>query len=150
MRQITSEHTADITRLLQKLVGQGALMQDGQGRWTRYRLPREPDSLHKDFHSLHKTELTDNETNELITISEPARKNRRLTTKQMESIVLRLCEKHWLTRKSLAELLRRNEEGLRSRFLAPMVEHGLLLLRHPEKPNRVDQAYITATPTRTK
>jgi ATP-dependent DNA helicase RecG len=56
-------------------------------------------------------------------------------------MILQLCENHWLTRKRLAELLGRNEEGLRTRFLAPMVEHGLLRLRHPEKPNRVDQAY---------
>ena len=145
MRQITSEHTADITRLLQKLVGQGALMQDGQGRWTRYRLPREPDSLHRDLHSLHKTEQTNNELDKLSSISESARQNKRLSTKQMESILLQLCEKHWLTRRNLAELLQRNEESLRSRFLAPMVEHGLLLLRYPEKPNRADQAYTKAS-----
>ena len=145
MRQITSEHTADITRLLQKLVGQGALMQDGQGRWTRYRLPREPDSLHRDLHSLHKTEQPNNELDKLSNISESARQNRRLSTKQMESILLQLCEKHWLTRRNLAELLQRNEESLRSRFLAPMVEHGLLLLRYPEKPNRADQAYTKAS-----
>jgi ATP-dependent DNA helicase RecG len=156
LRQITSEHPADITRLLQKLVGQGSLTQDGQGRWTRYRLPRESDSLHKGIDSLHKNghylhkgidslhkaEHPNNELDELTKISEPARQNRRLTTKQTESILLQLCEKHWLTRRNLAELLQRNEESLRSRFLAPMVEHGLLRLRYPEKPNRVDQAYI--------
>lgn len=37
---------ADITRLLQNLVRQEILVQDGQGRWTRYRLPSESDSLH--------------------------------------------------------------------------------------------------------
>jgi ATP-dependent DNA helicase RecG len=54
---------------------------------------------------------------------------------------MRLCEERWITRRQLAELLNRNEEGLRSRFLAPMVEHGRLRLRYPDKPNRVDQAY---------
>jgi ATP-dependent DNA helicase RecG len=163
MRQITSEHAADITRLLQNLVSHGALIQEGQGRWTSYRLPftfdsvhmrggdslhkdfhslhKSPDSLHKDFHSLHKEEMSNNEMDALGKIAQPAKQSERLSPKMMESILLRLCENHWLSRKQLAELLDRNEEGLRSRFLAPMVEHGLLRLRYPEKPNRVDQAY---------
>ncbi len=60
----------------------------------------------------------------------------------MEGLILELCQNHWLTRKQLAELLARNNDGLRARFLTPMVEHGLLRLRFPEKPNRVDQAYL--------
>ena len=45
MRQITGEHPTDITRLLQDLVKKDALVPEGQGRWSRYRLPR-LDSLH--------------------------------------------------------------------------------------------------------
>jgi ATP-dependent DNA helicase RecG len=155
MRQITSEHAADITRLLQNLVGKEALSQEGQGRWTRYRVPSEvdslhkrvdslhkrADSLHKGVDSLHKPESADSELDELFEIAEPARQGKRLSNTQMELILLRLCESRWLTRRKLAELLDRNEEGLRSRFLAPMVAHRLLCLRYPEKPNRVDQAY---------
>jgi ATP-dependent DNA helicase RecG len=155
MRQITSEHSTDITRLLQKLVSREALVQDGQGRWSRYRLPPEPnslhkgidslhkgvDSLHKGIDSLHREEISQDEWGKLEKIAEPARQNRRLSNKAMESILLRLCRNHWLTRRRLAGLLDRNEEGLRARFLAPMVEHGILCLRYPEKPNRVDQAY---------
>ncbi|HSX10998.1 MAG TPA: RNA-binding domain-containing protein [Chlamydiales bacterium] len=159
MRQITSEHAADMTRLLQKLVSQGMLVQDGQGRWTRYRLPplgdslhnrlhslhKGADSLHNDGHSLHREELPNNEWDELEKIADLAKQRRRLSAKPLEAILLRLCENRWLTRRQLAELLRRNEEGLRSRFLAPMVEHGILRLRYPEKPNRVDQAYTKNT-----
>ena len=155
MRQITSKHSTDITKLLQKLVGKKILIQDGQGRGTRYRLPSEPDSLykgsdslykgsdslHKGSDSLHKRESFDNDLDQLMKIAEPGRERRRLSTKEMESILLRICENRWLTRRKLAELLNRNEEGLRSRFLSPMVEHGLLCLRYPDKPNRVDQAY---------
>ena len=155
MRQITSGHAADITRLLQNLVSKEALSQEGQGRWTRYRIPPEVDSLHKGGHSLHKgghslhkgghslykPEASDTEWDALLEVAEPARQSKRLSNPQMESILLKLCEKHWLTRRKLAELLDRNEEGLRSRFLAPMVAHGLLCLRYPDKPNRVDQAY---------
>jgi ATP-dependent DNA helicase RecG len=152
MRQITTKHATDITKLLQELVSKGALVQDGQGRWTRYRLPSEPDSLHngvdslhKGVHSLHNTEIPDNEWHELIKTAESAKQHRRLTSKEMEAIILGLCQKHWLTRRQLAELLDRNDEGLRSRFLVPMVEHGLLRLRYPEKPNRADQAYTKNT-----
>ncbi|MEY6433577.1 Fic family protein [Thioalkalicoccus limnaeus] len=61
----------------------------------------------------------------------------------MEKILLNLCENRWLTRNQLAELLTRHPDGLRQRFLTPMVEHGLLRLRYPDKPNRTDQAYTT-------
>ena len=170
MWQITSKHPTDMTRLLQELVSRKLLTQDGQGRWTRYCLSSEADSVHKGLthsvhktidsvhkvtHSVHKTiysvhkeahsvhiaDLSDNELVELEKTAEPARKIRRLTNKEMESILLRLCHGRWLTRKELAELVDRNADGLRSRFLTQMVEHGLLCLRYPEKPNRVDQAY---------
>ncbi|HAB99469.1 MAG TPA: hypothetical protein DCE71_06585 [Parachlamydiales bacterium] len=148
MRQITSGHATDITKLLQKLVSQGVLTQDGQGRWTRYRLSPQSDSLHKGIDSLHKgidslhkEEISDLELNELMAIAESARQNKRLSNQEMESILLKICQKHWISRRKLSELLDRNEEGLRARFLAPMVERGSLRLRYPEKPNRVDQAY---------
>lgn len=154
MRQVTSEHAADMTRLLQNLVSKGMLIQDGQGRWTRYHLVSEsdsvhknPDSVHKNSDSVHKTELSDNEWDGLLKTAEPARLNRRLLGKEMETILLNLCKKHWLTRKQLAELVDRHPDGLRSRFLTMMVAHGLLRLRYPEKPNRVDQAYTKNTNT---
>jgi len=176
LRQITLEHASDITRLLQKLVSNGLLVQDRQGRWTRYRIPPKSDSVHKGIDSIHKgidsvhkgidsvhkgidsvhkgidsvhkgidsvhkNEIPDNEWDKLVDIAESAKQNRRLSNKEMESILLKLCQRHWLTRKQLAELLDRHPDGLRSRFLTSMVEHGLLKLLHPDKPNRVDQAY---------
>lgn len=63
-------------------------------------------------------------------------------------IILNICKDHWLTRRQIAELINRNHEGILTRFLTPMVEHGRLELRYPDKPNRVDQAYRTVwTPT---
>ncbi|GAB6057568.1 hypothetical protein JCM31598_06850 [Desulfonatronum parangueonense] len=46
-----------------------------------------------------------------------------------------------MTRRDLAAILHRNPDSLRSRFLTPLVAYGLLRLRYPDKPNRVDQAY---------
>jgi ATP-dependent DNA helicase RecG len=152
MRQITNKHSADITKLLQDLVSRGALTQDGQGRWTQYYLPFSPDSLHKEDHSLHnkdhslyKEEISQDSWNILISIAHSAKQNKRLPPKKMESIILQLCQSHWLTRRQISDLVERNPEGLRSRFLAPMVEHGLLELRYPNNPNRTDQAYKAAS-----
>lgn len=152
MRQMSYEHPADMTRLLQKLVSQGVLLQDGQGRGTRYHLPAphslhmssdslHKDSLHKTPHSLHMQGITEHEWDELKKLAEPIKTKKRLPPKLIESILLQLCENRWLNRRALADLLGRNEEGLRTRFLSPMVAHGLLRLKFPEKPNRVDQAY---------
>lgn len=158
MRQITGGHAADMTRMLQELVGRGALTQEGLGRWSRYRLPCRPDSIHKDVGSgykagdsvhnesgsVHSDAFISEDMDTLRLIAEPARLNRRLSPKEMEHIILKLCHGRWLTRRQLADVLLRNPDGVRSRFLTPMVTHGLLRLRYPDKPNRADQAYIAA------
>jgi ATP-dependent DNA helicase RecG len=38
LQQFMAEHTVDITRVLQELVGKGLLVKDGYGRWASYRL----------------------------------------------------------------------------------------------------------------
>jgi ATP-dependent DNA helicase RecG len=67
-------------------------------------------------------------------IAETAQLNKRLSPKEMESIILQLCKDYWLTRKQMSDLLQRNPDSLHSRFLTSMVEHGLLQLRYPDKP----------------
>ena len=155
LRQITGEHATDITRLLQRLVSMDVLVQEGLGRWTRYRLPRvkdsvhkgtdsvhkEFDSVHKDFGSVRNAEISPEKWQELLDLAAIARNNKRLAPKEMERLILLLCAGQWLTRRELGGLLQRNIDGLRSRFLTSMVEHKLLRLRFPDKPNRVDQAY---------
>jgi len=165
LRQITGGHPADTTRLLQGLVAQDALRQEGAGRWTRYRLPpasdsvqREPESEHKGDHSAHKTahsehkdqhsvhngQISEADFQALSALAAPARQQQRLPPQEMEQVILRLCRGRWLTRRLLGELLQRNADSIRQRFLTPMVEHGYLRLRYPDTPNRTDQAYTTA------
>ena len=62
----------------------------------------------------------------------------------MENIILNICKCNWLTRNQISILVKRNPDGLRSRYLTSMVQHNLLQLRYPDKPNRTDQAYKTA------
>jgi ATP-dependent DNA helicase RecG len=76
-------------------------------------------------------------------IAQPARQKKRLPPKELEAVILKLCTTQWLTRRQISELVQRNPESLLSRFLTPMVGHGLLQLRYPETPNRTDQAYKT-------
>ena len=61
----------------------------------------------------------------------------------MENLILLLCHNNWLTRRELGELLKRNIDSLRSRYLTSMVAQNLLRLRYPDKPNRTDQTYRT-------
>ncbi len=131
------------------------MIQEGHGRGARYHLMCAVDSLHKDPNSLHKDPnslhngmllagIPEIDLSVLRTIARPASEKRRVEQGVMEGIILSLCEGRYLTRRQLAELLDRNPEGLRSRFLVSMVEHGLLRLKFPKTPNRTDQAYITA------
>ena len=105
---------------------------------------KDVDSIHTGEHSEHSDEIAYIHRNKLLKIAAVARENRRMAPKEMERLILRLCRENWLTRRQLGELLKRNIEGLRSRFLVPMVAHGLLRLRYPNKPNRADQAYTAA------
>lgn len=155
MRQITGKHAADITKLFQNLVSKKILIQDGQGRWTRYSLPIATNSIHKEGNSIHKqgnsihiednsahkTLLSNSELDILMQIAKVVRQNSRLAAKDIEQVIINLCCGRWLSGKQLGELLGRNSDGLRSRFLTQMVNRGLLLLRYPDKPNHVDQAY---------
>jgi len=159
MRQITNRHATDVTLVLQGLVSQEVLTQERQGRWTRYSIPpqrnsvhkdadsvhKDADSVHKDADSVHKSNIPNDQWDKLLEIARPARENRRLPPEEMEKIILKLCESHWLTRSQISNLAGRHPDGLRTRFLTHMVRHGLLKLRHSDKPNRVDQAY-TARP----
>jgi ATP-dependent DNA helicase RecG len=147
MRQICSLHPVEVTRLLQGLVAKGALHQEGQARWSRYRLSAFPGSEHKAGGSEHKAGGFEhkgggaNASRTLWDIAASARQHKRLQPDAMERIILELCRGRWLSRNELAELLNRHPDGLRQRFLNPMVGHGILRLRYPDKPNRADQAY---------
>jgi len=167
LRYITGEHTTDVTKLLQRLVGKGALAQDGQGRGSRYYLAfklnsvhndddsihsqndsvhNDDDSVHNENDSVHRQELSVHEMETLAQIAAPARENNRLPAEIIEQTILELCHDRWLTRIELGKLLDRNSDGLRSRFLSKMVKDGILQLRCPDKLNRTDQAYTAVKP----
>jgi len=103
--------------------------------WSRYRLPDTNHSehkAHKPGHSEHKVGDSVH-SGDLMEIAAPARNQQRLQPEAMERIILELCQGRWLTRNQMAELLERHPDGLRSRFLTPMVAYGRLRLRYPDK-----------------
>lgn len=153
MRQITSEHSADMTRLLQKLVSKGILAQDRSGRWARYQLSQEStfaqmevsSAHHSAHHSAHIEQVSNNEIDELSKVAEKIRLNKHASYKEIEEALIKLCQNKWLTRNQIAKLIGRHPNGLRYRYLTPMVELGLLSLRYPESPTHVLQAYISTS-----
>ena len=169
MQEITGAHPKDITVVLQSLVRDGFLEQQNQRRWASYRLagdspPNLPqasadsphsaaDSPQSSSDSPHSAEdfprmtgATGRWAPALWAAAEPARLKGKLPKAQMRSLIEALCAKEWLTSRDLGELLARDPDNLQSRFLTGMVREGRLQLRHPDVPNRPDQAYRTRMP----
>jgi ATP-dependent DNA helicase RecG len=177
MQQGSTQHPADLTKLLQGLVAKGLLRQEGQKRGAAYRLgegaPGEGqqltlvgvDSPHKLRDSQQSggdsqqstgdsqqsggdsqqslDELPRDEPERLRGIASPSAPGSHLPHAETQRIILELCTGRYLTTPILAKLMNRHPEGLRNRFLTPMVRAGLLQYRSQGEPNRPDQAYTT-------
>jgi ATP-dependent DNA helicase RecG len=170
MQELTGEHPKDITDMLRVLVRQGFLVQLNQRRWASYRLSGDshqlptgsphstpdsphssagsphstPDSPHSSADSPHSTPGSLQFPADLWALAEPARQRARLPSMELRELIASLCQGRWLTARELGQLLERNAENLQTRFLTAMVREGRLILRHPDVPNRPDQAYATA------
>lgn len=163
LQQFSSDHTTDITRMLQELVAKGFLVKDGYGRWASYRLTERltragpgsagtPDtaaedsghkaisSQHNDISSQHNDPVLGDA--ELLAIAAPARAQSRLAPSLMKELIRNLCAGKYLTLSQIGALLNRHPEGIRNRFLSKMVKQGALVARYPD-PTHPDQAYRT-------
>ena len=61
--------------------------------------------------------------------------------------IVELCRGRFLTLPELGALLKRHPTGLRQRHLKAMIAKGIIELKHPNEPNRPDQAYTTKDKT---
>lgn len=104
-------------------------------------LHKSPDSLHRAGDSLHKDA---SEADPLRQLAAAVRDSRRCSTAVVRDAIVALCTGRFLTVRQLAELLGRNDEHLRGRYVAPMVREGLLRPKYPTATNRPDQAYTAA------
>jgi ATP-dependent DNA helicase RecG len=162
LRQFCTDHTADITRLLQDLVAKGFLEKDGYGRWASYRLSeRAAGSRHKEEGSPDITPedsrhseappvtggqapaIAPESDPALLAIAEPARKQKRLDPDEMRRLIRALCQGRFLTFRQLAALLNREPNGLQRWTLRPMAQEKQLVLAYPDTPNHPRQAYRT-------
>ena len=150
-------HATDITKLLQSIVRQEFLVPSGEGRGRSYHLPetyyssddgsiphKDGSIPHNDESSYHNENSIPHNEQKLLAIAQPARDKRRLPLQQMQLIIVALCHDEFLTPSDLGRLLDRSPDKVRDRYLAPLVEEGLLLLRHPNTPKHPLQAYKTA------
>ena len=165
LQEITGAHSKDITAVLQVLVRDGLLTQQNQRRWASYKVAAQdspqsgrnidiqdesspqlhPDSpqLATSFPQLDPLAESTAHSSALLTIAEPARKNKKLPVEQLRHLIEQLCVERWLSAAEIARLVDRDAEKLQSRFLTAMVKESTLELRHPDVRNRPDQAYRT-------
>lgn len=162
LQQFCTDHSSDITRLLQDLVGKGFLDKDGYGRWASYRLSERlagsrhteeetPDTTPGDSRHSGATPVTSGlapgippeEDPALLKIAEPARKQKRLDPDEMRGLIRALCQGRFLTFRQLATLLRREPNGLQRWTLRPMAQEKQLVMAYPDTPNHPKQAYQT-------
>lgn len=80
----------------------------------------------------------------LEALAAPVALSRRNGPAQVQAAVIRLCAEHFLGLVALAELLGRQPDSLRNRYLTPMVRKGQLIRRYPTDPNHPQQAYKAA------
>ena len=148
LQQLLTDHPVDITRMLTGLCGRGLLVSDSRRRWTTYQLPRPdpaavvspvPVSFGRDRGD--SGHLPGEAGEELRAVAAPVASTRKAPASQIRKVIATLCSKRFLTPAQLGKLLDRNPEGIRKRYLVPMVREGTLRLRFPEATNRPDQAY---------
>ncbi len=72
-----------------------------------------------------------------------AQSRKKIPRKEMEEVILSLCEGYYLTLQVLAQLVSRTPDALRQRYLKQLVEQGRLGLAFPTAPTHPQQAYTT-------
>lgn len=163
LQEMLTLHRVDITQMLRGLVWEGLLLQDGQGRGTRYyplsRSANSPDSAgsspDKGASSPDKpAEGIDQDGPEarvppppddhLQAIAEPVRRTGRASPEIVRSTILELCRGRFLSLRELSRLLDRSVGTLRDSYLTPMLKSKHLELRFPDTPNHPEQGYRAA------
>ena len=71
---------------------------------------------------------------------------KRASVKEVQSVILQLCDLAPLRLPELVDILKRDADHIRKRYLAKMLELGELEYTFPEVPNHPQQAYRTKKP----
>ena len=168
LREISTDHPTDITKMLGRMVKDGLLVSEGVGRGMRYLLPwqespakvffgdestsltpelsAEPPQLSAEPPQLapvylDSAQLTQALQAELVLIAFAVRERPRVASSILQDTILALCMNRYLGRRVLAQLLDRNPDDLLKRTLNPMVLAGKLKTAFPSTSDP-RQAYI--------
>jgi ATP-dependent DNA helicase RecG len=106
-------------------------------------LPKDANSLPKDANSLPKDEF-ERHIGALVEIATPVSSTRRAPRSLVEETILKLCEGRFLLLSELSQLLHREAESLRNKYIAPMLSGERLKAEHPNIKNHPKQRYTTA------
>jgi ATP-dependent DNA helicase RecG len=151
LQELMKDHPADIGSMLRHLCEQGYLVSDNRRRWTSYRLPTPSSSglpanlpgLPENLSGLEGNlpDIAAGEEEILRAMAASVASKGKAPSAEVRAVILKLCQGRFLPAETLASLLKRNANNLRSVYLSPMAREGLLKLRYPEAPTRPDQAY---------
>ena len=102
----------------------------------------EESSVHLGGSSVH-LETGSERLKRLRSVAEPIEGKRKVPSRIMEDVILKLCKEDYLSLRDIAKILDRTPDTLRIHYLNRMVKGGLLELRYPDKPSHPDQGYKT-------
>jgi ATP-dependent DNA helicase RecG len=167
IQRYRSEHPRDISERLRNLVQNGWLHQSGKCRGTRYTLPNQnfsaqlsllpssehypPSSEHYPPSSEHYPPSSEHyppsseHYQQLEAIAEPIRRKGRISKDSVRKVILELCSQQYLPLGTLAQLLGREPDTIRNHYVNPMIDEGLLELKHPQLRNHPQQSYRTVS-----
>ena len=151
LKDISTQHPADISKALNDLVRKGLLKAEGTGRGTFYYPLEGAMSEHLNSEGSSEVLLSSSEDsaenieNIELRISEPAKDNKRLGYSEMQKILINLCSLRPQSLRRLASLLSRSPDYLRQSIIKNLIENNEIQFLHPNDPNHPDQAYIAAS-----
>jgi len=78
---------------------------------------------------------------DLFEIAKEPREKGRVGKGVINHVVIKLCSDQFVTLNALAEIVNRNSDGLRQRYIKPLIEEGKMKMAFPSTPNHEKQAY---------
>jgi predicted HTH transcriptional regulator len=136
--ELSSEHLNDSSEHLQEEVEGSQRTSDGflQVRGLSKPLIDNPETLSQEVRQ------------KLLFEASEAQEKKKMAKKDLEAVILKLCDDYYITLKVLAKLVNRTPDALRQRYLKILVEQGKLKLAFPTAPNHPQQAYTTVQESR--
>ncbi len=153
LKDISSQHRADITKALASLVKQKYLIPRGVGRGTSYVLNKNfsspdltqnsPDlPLSSPDLTLSSPDLSFKTAEEKI--SELARKNKKLSQSEIQEIIVQLCSLRPQSLQRLSQLLGRTSKYIRETLIKALLNNHRLQYLYPDQISHPKQAYLSS------